>query len=151
MSNNISTNFDGFDNLQSTTDLKTKILTLTLPAGTNVAIAPTPTAFYFGASLERGSIVTNIIPSLNPLAAGTGEMTVSYVDPATDPDTVTPFGTISAADPAAAPVPVFTPAVPRTLNVAITGDYAIRVTFANAVVLAAARTYRFAIIYKKGH
>ena len=143
MSNNISTNFDGFDNLQSTTDLKTKILTLTLPIGTTVAVAPT--AYYFGASLERGSIVTNIIPSLNPAAAATGLMTVSYVNTVPDPDTVTNLGTISNAAP-----PVFTPTA-ANLNVAIAGDYAIRVTFAAGAVLAAAQTYRFAIIYKKGH
>jgi hypothetical protein len=146
MSNNISTNFSGFANLQDTTALKTKILSLTLPAGTNVV----NTAFYyFGAGLERGSIVTNIIPSLNPVAAGTGDMTVSYIDTTVDPDTVITLGAITAVDPAA-DIPDFN-AIPASLNVPIAGNSTIRVAFQNGAALAAATTYRFAIIYKKGH
>jgi hypothetical protein len=145
MSNNISTNFDGFDNLQNTTALKTKILTLTLPTGTSVANTE---FYYFGAGLERGSIVTNIIPSLNPAAAGTGDMTVSYVTD-TDPETPVTLGVIDtvAVD---AGIPEFTPTA-ASLNVEIASDCAIRVAFAADADLTADTTYRFAIIYKKGH
>jgi hypothetical protein len=77
-------------------------------------------------------------------------MTVSYVtNTAVNPNEFTILGTITPRDPAVG-VPTFA-AEPANLNVAIAGDYAIRVTFANANALTAARTYRFAIIYKKGH
>ena len=144
--NDLSTNFYGFSNLEDTTASKAMILTATLPIG-YVSGAAIPIAF--GASLEPGIVITNILPALNDNAANDlGILTISAVNGAA---VATPLGTISATA-AATTRPVYGVGTAAAFPITLTASSYIRVFPTNAVTIAgAAKVLRFAIIYKNAH
>jgi hypothetical protein len=143
--NDLSTNFYGFSNLEDTTASKAMILTATLPIG---YISAANTAIAFGASLEPGIVITNILPALNDNAVNDlGVLTISAVNSA---NVATALGTITSTL-ATTTRPAY--AVPAGgLPITLTASSYIRVFPANGIPIAGtAKVLRFAIIYKNAH
>jgi hypothetical protein len=126
MSNNISTNFSGFDNLNSSTALHHVTVPILFSANVVIGRAVGPTDLIISGVYEAGAIITNIqilgtLPGINPHnwaveavseAGGTPLLIATFAD--------------NAANPAVTPVNYFTKivAVPS-------GNFRLRFNFEN--------------------
>ena len=137
MSNNISTNFDGFDNLDDPARLNTMLLTTTFVAG-NLTYA-------FPGVFEQGTIIVNVQNTTNMTAGAAGVVTLQCV-PESGLADATNICTFGAGALAGAGPNTFTN---FQVKLSTTGNFYLRLSC--AVAPAAATTVSLAITYCNSH